>query len=93
MKGVKGALNVDLALKSGRFFVYLIWEIKMMLQTHRKQMALIVVTMVKACSGMILLINAPMETTMVDVTNALLGTARLFNFLSLAGASLLLLKV
>ena len=51
-----------------------------------KQMALIVVTIVKACSGRTLLSKAPIDTTMVDVNKALLGTACLFNFASLEGA-------
>jgi hypothetical protein len=92
-KGVKGALKVDSALRSGLVFEYLIWEIKIMLHTHMKQMALMVVTTVNACSGISLLNNAPIDTTIVDVNKALLGTAWLFNFSSLAGASPFLLNV
>ena len=65
----------------------------MILQTQMKQMAEMVVTTVKACSGITLLSKAPMETTIVDVINALLGTECLFNLANLAGASLLLLNV
>lgn len=64
-----------------------------MLHTHMKQMALMVVTTVNAFSGISLLNNAPIDTTIVDVNKALLGTACLFNFSSLAGASPFLLNV
>ena len=45
-----------------------------MLQTQIKQIALIVVTILKACSGISLLKSAPTDRTSADVSNALLGT-------------------
>ena len=55
-----------------------------------KQMALIVVTTLKAFSGISLLNNAPTDTTIVDTISALLGTLFLFNLANDGEACLLL---
>ena len=86
-------MNVDFSRKSGRFFTYRICEIIMILHTHIKQIALIVVTIINACSGTSLLNNAPIETTTVDTSSARLGTDFLLSLASFAGASLFLLNV
>lgn len=52
-------------------------------------MALIVVTTLKAFSGINLLSNAPTDTTIADTTSALLGTLFLLSFAKVGEACLL----
>lgn len=65
----------------------------MILHTQIKQIALMVVTMPKAWSGISLLKRAPAEMTSVDTNNPLLGTWFLFSFANLDGPWSFLLKL
>ncbi|MNI27222.1 hypothetical protein D3C73_809520 [compost metagenome] len=58
-----------------------------------KQMALIVVTMPKACSGISLLSSAPAEITSVEIKSELPGTWLLFSLAKEADALPLLLRL
>lgn len=62
----------------------------MILHTQIKQIALIVVTTLKAFSGISLLNSAPIDTTIAETISALLGTLFLFNFANEEDACLLL---
>lgn len=93
MNGVNGALNADAACSCGRVFLYLRWQMRMILHTQIKQIALMVVTMPKAWSGISLLKRAPAEMTSVDTNNPLLGTWFLFSFANLDGPWSFLLKL
>ncbi|MNV72621.1 hypothetical protein D3C71_1657250 [compost metagenome] len=61
--------------------------------THIKQMALIVVTIPKACSGISLLKRAPTDITIVEMNNELPGTWFLFSLPKRGDAWLFLLKL
>ena len=65
-------------------------EMMIMLHTHIKQIALIVVTTLKAFSGINLLNRAPADTTIVEITSALLGTLFLLSLANAGDACLLL---